>query len=100
VEVDVILALGLAWGIGALLVLVLMGLLLGPFLIKVNKDGKRQLGPLRMFGKSGRPVGPPTPVGAGDNTPGRVGDPAPGMPEAQADPWSKRAQRGAPPVRS
>jgi hypothetical protein len=97
----VILGLALEWGLaGAVIVLVLMGLLLGPFLFKVNRDGKRELGPLRMFGRRGRASGPATPVGTGDNTPGQAGDPAPGMPDAQADPWSKRAQRGAPPIRS
>jgi hypothetical protein len=94
-------ALGLFWGLlGAVVVLVLMGALLGPFLLKVNRDGKRELGPLKIPGRTGRPAGPETPVGTGDNTPGRVGNPAPGMPEAQADPWSDRAQRNAPPVRS
>ena len=27
-------------------------------------------------------------------------DPAPGMPDGQADPWGPRAQREAPPIRS
>jgi hypothetical protein len=94
------LALELVWSLlGAVVVLVLMGTLLGPFLLKVNRDGKRELGPMRIPGRD-RSVGPDTPVGAGDNTPGKVGNPAPGMPEAQADPWSDRAQRNAPPVQS
>jgi len=38
-------------------------------------------------------LGPRTPVGAGDTHPGRRGDPAPGQPDAQADPYDVRAQR-------
>ena len=94
-------ALELGWGVtGALMVIVLMGLLLGPFLFKANRDGKKELGPLRRLGKTGVTLGAPTPPGAGDNNPGRVGDPAPGMPDGQPDPWGERAQRGAPPIRS
>lgn len=38
-------------------------------------------------------VGPKLPVGAGEPHPGRVGNPAPGHPEAQADPYDPRTQR-------
>ena len=86
---------------GVLMVVVLMGLLLVPFLIKANRDGKRQLGPVRRL-RRGEAVklGPLPPIGMGDNNPGRVGDPAPGMPDGQADPWGSRAQRDAPPIQS
>ena len=87
--------------IGVAMVIALMGLLIVPFLIKANRDGKRQLGPLRHLKRGGGvTLGPPPPPGAGDNNPGRVGDPAPGMPDGQADPWSPRAQRDAPPIQS
>ncbi len=78
----------------AILVAALFGLLLVPALIKINRDGKRRLGPLRRLTKHGVVLGPPTPPGAGDNNPGRVGDPAPGMPDGQPDPWGPRAHRG------
>ena len=95
-------AFGIGWAglTGALMVLVLMGLLLGPYLIKANRDGKKELGPMRRLTGAGVKLGPATPPGAGDNNPGRVGDPAPGMPDGQPDPWGKRAQRDAPPIRS
>ena len=87
--------------IGVVMVVVLMGLLVVPFLVKANRDGKRQLGPLRRLRRGGGvKLGPSPPPGAGDNNPGRVGDPAPGMPDGQADPWSPRAQREAPPIKS
>ena len=38
-------------------------------------------------------VGARTPVGAGDTHPGHRGDPAPGQPDAQADPYDARARR-------
>ena len=68
--------------------------------IKEIRGGKAELGPIRrMFG--GKVVlGPPAPTGAGDNNPGRRGDPAPGMPDAQADPYGDRAQRKSPPIKS
>ena len=61
--------------------------LLVPYLIKEIKKGKIELGPR-------------VPTGAGDTHPGRRGDPAPGQPDAQADPYSPEAQRGAPPIKS
>jgi hypothetical protein len=90
-----------AFTIGVLMVVVLMGLLLVPFLIKANRDGKRQLGPVRWLQRGkGVKSGPLPPIGVGDNNPGRVGDPAPGMPDGQPDPWGPRAQRDAPPIQS
>ena len=87
--------------IGAVIVIALMGALLGPFLFKEIGDGKRELGPLRRMRPGGRiTLGAPTPAGAGDNNPGRRGDPAPGQPDAQPDPYGNRAQRFGPPVRS
>jgi hypothetical protein len=67
-------------GIGILVVLVLATALLVPYLIKEIRKGKVELGP-RL------------PTGTSEPNPGRRGDPAPGHPEAQADPYDARAQR-------
>jgi len=67
-------------GLGVLVALALAAVLLVPYLIKEIRRGKVQLGPR-------------TPVGTGDAHPGRRGDPAPGQPDAQADPYDPRAQR-------
>ena len=67
-------------GLGILLAIVLFAALLVPYLLKEIRRGKVELGPR-------------TPTGAGDTHPGRRGDPAPGQPEAQADPYDIRAQR-------
>lgn len=65
---------------GIVIAIVLAMTLLVPYLIKEIRRGKVELGPR-------------TPTGAGDTHPGRRGDPAPGHPEAQADPYTPRAQR-------
>jgi hypothetical protein len=51
-----------------------------PYLYKEIRRGKAALGP-RM------------PAGTGEPNPGRRGNPAPGHPEAQADPYDPRASR-------
>jgi hypothetical protein len=51
-----------------------------PYLYKEIRRGKAQ-------------VGPRSPVGTGDTHPGRRDNPAPGQPDAQADPYEPRAQR-------
>lgn len=89
-----------SWLLGVMLVVVLFGLVLGPFLVKEIRDGKRNLGPLRRWRRGREITGPETPSGAGDVTPGTPSDPAAGDPSGQADPYSERAQRGAPPIRS
>jgi hypothetical protein len=66
--------------IGLLLAIVLMVALWVPYLYKEIRRGKAE-------------VGPHAPVGAGDTHPGRRGDPAPGQPDAQADPYDDRARR-------
>jgi hypothetical protein len=66
------------WGI--FLAIALAAGLWIPYLYKEIKKGKAQLGPR-------------TPVGTGDAHPGHRGDPAPGQPDAQADPYDLRAQR-------
>jgi hypothetical protein len=62
------------------LALVLMVVLWGPYLYEEIVRGKATLGPR-------------IPDGAGDTHPGRRGDPAPGQPDAQADPYDPKAQR-------
>ena len=83
-----------------LIAVVLAALVCVPYLIKEIRDGKREFGPLRRLGRTKVAVGPETPTGAGDYNPGRAGDPAPGQPDAQPDPYDARAQRNAPPVKS
>ena len=65
---------------GILIALVLAAALLVPYLVKEIRRGKVELGP-RL------PTGPSEP------NPGRRDNPAPGHPEAQADPYERRAQR-------
>jgi len=45
----------------------------------------------REIAKDQRQMTPREPTGAGDDRPGRLGNPAPGQPDAQADPYSRRA---------
>ena len=78
---------GLELGIGVLLALALFAALLVPYLMKEIGKGKVQLGPR-------------TPPGTGDITPGTTRNPAPGQPDGQADPYGPRAQRDAPEVKS
>jgi len=66
------------WGI--LVALALAVALWVPYFVKEIGRGKAELGPRN-------------PVGTGDTHPGRSGNPAPGQPEAQADPNAPRAQR-------
>jgi len=97
------LLLALQWNsfsIGALIVVVLMGLMLVPFLIMENVDGKRRLRSFRRLRRGGVTVGAPTPAGAGDINPGRLGNPAPGQPDGQADPYGATAQRHGSPIQS
>jgi hypothetical protein len=66
------------WAIIIVGVLVLA--LLVPYLIQEIERGKVQ----RRAG---------TPIGAGDVRPGTIGNPAPGQPDGQPDPYSARARR-------
>jgi hypothetical protein len=63
-----------------LIALVLAVVLWGPYLYEEIVRGKAS-------------VGPRFPDGAGDTHPGRRGNPAPGQPDAQADPYDPRARR-------
>jgi hypothetical protein len=67
-------------GFGILLAILLAAALLVPYLIKEIRRGKVELGPR-------------IPLGAGDTHPGRRGNPAPGQPDAQADPYDAEARR-------
>ena len=80
IVVELLVAVQSYLGIGILVALVLATALLVPYLVKEIRRGKVELGPR-------------TPTGAGDVHPGRRGDPAPGQPDAQADPYDPRAQR-------
>jgi hypothetical protein len=88
----------LGWGI--VISLALASVLLIPYLIKEIRDGKAEFGPLRRLIRGKAVLGPQTPIGASDVTPGRRGDPAPGQPDGQADPYGPRAQRNAPSIQS
>jgi len=66
--------------VGIIVAIALAVALLVPFLIKEIRKGKVTLGP-RM------------PDGASEPHPGRRGNPAPGHPEAQADPYDPQASR-------
>ena len=66
------------WGV--VIAVVVAVALLVPFLIREIGKGKAELKP-------------GTPDGAGDVKPGRRGNPAPGQPDAQADPDSPQAHR-------
>ena len=80
IAVQLVIALESYLGIGILVVLVLATALLVPYLVKEIRRGKVELGP-RL------PTGPSEP------NPGTRTNPAPGHPEAQADPYERRAQR-------
>jgi hypothetical protein len=96
-----LMAIGIGTYLGAAVaVVVLFGILLVPYLIKEIRQGKGELGPVRHLGPKGVVLGPPAPPGAGDNNPGRLGDPAPGMRDGQSDPYGRRARREAPPIKS
>ena len=85
---------------GTLIVVALFAALMIPYLVKEIRDGKRLAGPLRRLRRGKVVPGTATPRGAGDLNPGRPGDPAPGEPAGQPDPYGERAQRHAPPVKS
>jgi hypothetical protein len=67
-------------GTGILIAVVLAAALLVPYLLNEIRKGKVSLGP-RL------------PDGASEPHPGRRGDPAPGHPDAQSDPYDPRASR-------
>ena len=69
-----------AVGFGVLIAIALTALLLAPYLVKEIRRGKAD-------------VGPRTPLGPGDTHPGNRANPAPGQPEAQADPYDDEARR-------
>jgi hypothetical protein len=65
---------------GILIAIALAVALLIPYLLKEIRKGKVSLGPS-------------LPDGASEPHPGRRGNPAPGHPEAQADPYDPQASR-------
>ena len=80
IAVELIVALESYVGVGIVVALLLAAALLVPFLVKEIRKGKVELGPRQ-------PTGPSEP------RPGRRDNPAPGHPEAQADPYDPQAQR-------
>jgi hypothetical protein len=70
--------MSIGWAVAIAVVLAMI--LLVPYLIEEISRGKAGAG--RRF-----------PLGAGDTHPGRRGDPAPGQPDGQPDPYDARAQR-------
>lgn len=68
------------FGWGIVVALALAAALLVPYLVKEIRRGKVELGPR-------------VPTGAGDTHPGRRGDPAPGQPDGQPDPYDPEARR-------
>jgi hypothetical protein len=80
IALNLIIALESYLGVGVLVALILATALLVPYLVKEIRKGKVELGP--RF-----------PDGPSETHPGHRGDPAPGHPEAQADPYDPRAQR-------
>ena len=66
--------------IGVLIAVALAAAVLAPYLFKEIRKGKVSLGP-RL------------PDGASEPRPGRRGDPAPGHPDAQSDPYDPNASR-------
>jgi hypothetical protein len=73
--------------LGVVVALALAALLWTPYLWKEIRRGKAD-------------VADGAPLGASDTHPGTRFDPAPGQPDAQADPYGARAQRNAPHVKS
>ncbi len=67
-------------GLGLLIAIVLAVALWGPYFYEEIFKGKVN-------------EGPRFPAGAGDTHPGRRGNPAPGQPDAQADPYDPKAAR-------
>jgi hypothetical protein len=65
---------------GIVIVILLAAALLVPYLLKEIRRGKVNLGPR-------------VPLGTSEPHPGRRGDPAPGHPDAQADPYDPQASR-------
>jgi hypothetical protein len=63
--------------LGLLVAIILVVGLWVPYLYKEIRRGKAK-------------EGPRAPLGAGDTHPGRRGDPAPGQPDGQADPYDAR----------
>ena len=80
IAVELLIAVQTYLGVGVVVALVLAIGLLVPYLVKEIRKGKVELGPQ-------------LPTGPSEPHPGRRGNPAPGHPEAQADPYDSRAQR-------
>jgi len=87
-------------GLGILIAILLAAALLVPYLIKEIRRGKAELGPQLKETSHGVTFGAITPPGTGDTHVGRRGNPAPGEPDAQADPYIEQAQERGNPIKS
>jgi hypothetical protein len=67
-------------GLGMVVAIALVASLLVPYLLKEIQRGKVDSNPR-------------IPAGAGDTHPGRRGNPAPGKPDGQPDPYDMKARR-------
>jgi hypothetical protein len=72
--------MNVGFGFGMMVAVVLIAALLVPYLLKEIRGGKVE-------------TNPRIPTGAGDTHPGRRGNPAPGKPDGQADPYDEEARR-------
>ena len=88
----------MAWAL--ILGVALFGGILTPFLYKEIRRGKVELGPELKETNHGVEFGAITPTGTGDRHAGSKRNPAPGQPDAQADPYGPTAQHNAPPIQS
>lgn len=91
---------GTELGLGLLVAIILAAALLVPYLYSEIHRGKVELGRQVKETRDGVRLGAVTPTGAGDNRAGSRSNPAPGQPDAQADPYGAHAQHHAPPVKS
>ena len=74
--------------------------ILTPFLYKEIRRGKVELGPELKETSHGVEFGAITQTCTGDEHAGSKKNPAPGQPDAQADPYGPKAQHNAPPIQS
>jgi hypothetical protein len=80
IAVELVTAVQTYLGVGIVVALVLAAALLVPYLVNEIRRGKKE-------------ANPRLPTGTSEPHPGTRANPAPGHPEAQADPYDTRAQR-------
>jgi hypothetical protein len=80
IAVELVTAVQTYLGVGIVVALVLAAAVLVPYLVNEIRRGKKE-------------ASPRLPTGTSEPHPGTRANPAPGHPEAQADPYDTRAQR-------